>query len=512
VKPVWFAAAAALAVLLVLRRRRFEPTLLVMGAIAVVAMAVYGTGVIHLPNLDKALEDVGGALGKWTYLLVGVLAFAETGAFIGLIAPGETTIIVGGVVAGQGEIDLIVLIALVWTCAVAGDLTSFALGRRLGRDFLVRNGPKVQISVERIEQVEGFFNRHGGKAVLIGRFVGLVRAVAPFLAGSSGMPLRRFVPYDVVGAGLWGATFCVLGYVFWRSIDQVISIAKKGSLALATVIVLVTAIVWAVRWLRDEDNRRRARDRLAQQERKPVIGPVVRTLLPVARRGKRPARFVWNRVTPGDLGLELTTLLAVAGVGLFVFVGYAIGLDGNEHTPGDLRGLHWADDLRTGWLDDVSKAVTHLGTLPVAGGVLVLVALGLFAAREVLEGVALLSGLVVTYAGVHIAKNALDRPRPPRSLVETDGSAYPSGHAAYAMAWVAIAVALRRAVPGMGPRAAVLAAGIAIAVAVGLTRIELRAHWFSDVAGGWGLGAGAFAVCGMGMLVVAHLRHNERSA
>ena len=68
------------------------------------------------------------------------------------LPPGETAILVGGVVAGQGKIDLVALIALVWTCAVAGDLTSFFLGRRLGRDFLVRHGPKVQINEERLEQ------------------------------------------------------------------------------------------------------------------------------------------------------------------------------------------------------------------------------------------------------------------------------------------------------------------------------------------------------------------------
>ena len=87
---------------------------------------------IELPNVEHLIEDAGQALGKWTYLAVGVLAFLETGAFIGLVAPGETTVIVGGLVAGQGEISLLVLIAIVWTCAVLGDLTSYTLGRRLG--------------------------------------------------------------------------------------------------------------------------------------------------------------------------------------------------------------------------------------------------------------------------------------------------------------------------------------------------------------------------------------------
>jgi len=257
VKPVWLVAATALAAFLVWRRRRLEPTLIAGGAIVAVAMAVYGTGAVKLPNLEETLINVGETLGAWTYLLVGALAFLETGAFIGLIAPGETAMLLGGLVAGQGQISVVTLIGVVWVCAVAGDLTSYFLGRRLGRPFLVRHGSKVQITEARLHHVEGFFDRHGGKAILIGRFVGLVRAIAPFIAGSSGMPLRRFLPYDIVGAGLWGSTFVLLGYIFWQSFAQLVDYAKKGALALGTVIVLVAGIVWLVRWVRRPENLRR---------------------------------------------------------------------------------------------------------------------------------------------------------------------------------------------------------------------------------------------------------------
>ena len=232
-KPVWMVFGIALAAFLVWRRRRLEPTLLAGGALVAVAAFVYSLGVVHFPDLEQLLIDVGERLGKWTYVLVGALAFLETGAFIGLIAPGETALLLGGLVAGQGQVHVLTMIAVVWACAVAGDLTSFFLGRRLGRAFMVKHGAKVQITEARLEQVERFFDRHGGKAILIGRFVGLVRAVAPFMAGSSGMPLRRFVPYDVIGAGLWGSTFVVLGYVFWQSFSQLVDYAKKGALALA---------------------------------------------------------------------------------------------------------------------------------------------------------------------------------------------------------------------------------------------------------------------------------------
>ena len=123
---------------------------------------MYGTGVVQLPNLEELDRGRRRALGTWTYLLVAVLAFLETGAFVGLIAPGETTIIFGGVVAGQGEISLLVLIAIVWACAVAGDRDLLLLGRRLGREFLERHGPRVRSPRSACDQVERFFDRHGG--------------------------------------------------------------------------------------------------------------------------------------------------------------------------------------------------------------------------------------------------------------------------------------------------------------------------------------------------------------
>jgi membrane protein DedA with SNARE-associated domain/membrane-associated phospholipid phosphatase len=513
-RPVWLAAAVLSAAYLVWRRhqRRLEPTLLVGGGIAVVGMVVYGLGLVHLPNLDQVLKDVGGALGTWTYLLVGVLCFLESGAFVGLVIPGETAIIVGGVVAAQGELDIVVLIAIVWASAVAGDLFSFMLGRRLGREFLVKHGPKVQITAERIEQVERFYDRHGGKAVFLGRWVGLVRAVSPFLAGSSGMPLRRFVPYDVLAAGAMGTLFCMVGFVFWHSLDKVLEIAKKGALALGTTIVVVVAIVAAARWLRQDENRDRLDAWVEAHERTPVLGHAIRGGRVLGNRLARPARFVWDRLTPGELGLELTTLLSVAAVGSFVFFGYLIAIDPvTELTAGDRRGARWSSALETGWLTDLAKLLTHLGALPVAGGALVLTALVLLWRRHGLEGLALLGGLALTYVGVHVTRSAFGRPRPLDALVDASGSAYPSAHAAYAVCWVAVAVALRHAIPGLAVRAVLLIAGIAIAVVVGLTRIYLRAHWFSDVAGGWGLAAMCFSLAGMVALVVGYLREDGRT-
>jgi len=512
VKPVWLVFAAALAAFLVWRRRRLEPTLLAGGAIVAIASLVYGLGVVHLPNLEHLLIDVGETLGAWTYLLVGALAFFETGAFIGLIAPGETAMLLGGLVAGQGQIDVITLIAIVWTAAVAGDLTSFFLGRRLGRAFLMKHGPKVQITEPRLEQVEAFFDKHGGKAILIGRFVGLVRAIAPFIAGSSGMPIRRFLPYDVIGAGLWTSTFVLLGYIFWQSFSQLVDYAKKGALALGAVIVLVVAIVWAIRWVRDPENRQKARVWLERQAERPALRPLARVARPVLRGSQRPARFVWDRVTPGDLGLELTTLMAVASVGSFLYIGNIISLQSKSRLAGDTMALNLADDLSSSTGVDIAKGISVLGSLPVSIALVVLAA-GLFAwRRRMFEAALLPVGLAIIYAAVHITKNAVERPRPPDPLASVEGWSYPSAHAAYAATWVAVAVALGRALPNVASRFTFVTVAVAVGALIGLSRVYLRVHWLSDVGGGWGLGLTVFALCGVAALVIGHVRNNAPPA
>jgi membrane protein DedA with SNARE-associated domain len=231
--------AVALAAAVAHRRRRLPPAMLVLAAATTAGLTAYGLGVIDPPSLETAITDLTSTLGSWAYVIVGALAFAETGAGVGLVAPGEFAVILGGVSAGQGELELVPLIAIVWACALAGDLTSYALGRRLGREFILRHGHAIGISRERLEQTEGFFAAHGGKTIIIGRFIGLVRALTPLVAGASRMPARRFIPCTALAAGIWAATFCTLGYAFWQSLDQLLAVTKDGTLALAVAIAVL---------------------------------------------------------------------------------------------------------------------------------------------------------------------------------------------------------------------------------------------------------------------------------
>jgi undecaprenyl-diphosphatase len=483
------------------RRRR-----LVLVAIAAAIAAGYFllSRVVPHDELQQLLEDVSNALGEWTYLLVGVFAFAETGAFVGLVVPGETVMLLGGAVAGQGAIDVYILIAIAWFAAWAGDTTSFLIGRRLGRGFVMRNGPRFGLGNERFEQVEEYFSRHGGKTIFIGRFVGIVRALAPFIAGSSGMRYRAFVPYSILGTGIWSSAHILIGYVFSRSIDTAAKYAGRGAFLLGTLIAIVVGSIFLYRRFRVEANRRAAVRWMEGHA-------LARWLVVLARRFQPQLRFLWERVTPGGtFGLEFTSLMATLAVGGFVLVAYTAIVSGDAGpTPGDMTAIDIVESLRTGWLVDAAKAITALGSLAFVLPLAAICAALLAARRRWAELGVLAFGLALTVVGVHEIKDAVDRPRPDGGLVDASRSSFPSGHAAYSTfyVWLAVTIVMRLR-PGMTRGTIVVIAGIALTALIGISRVYLGVHYLSDVNAGWALGATAFSLSAAVALVISTLRHN----
>jgi membrane-associated phospholipid phosphatase len=262
--------------------------------------------------------------------------------------------------------------------------------------------------------------------------------------------------------------------------------------------------------------RHEIRDWLIAHERHPLVRPLLGIGRPLHRRVVRPVthvampyvRFLFDRISPGTLGLELTTLMAIVGVGIFFFVVYLTELARNRGpTPFDTDLLDLADRIRMGMLVDVAKLVTDLGAFPAVATLVVATAVLLVVRKRFAEAIVLVVGLALVYVAVRVTKDALGRERPGGALVGTSGHAYPSGHAAYATAWIAVAVALTRRLRLVASGTLVFVA-LAIAAAVGISRLYLRAHWWSDIAGGWGLGVGIFALLATIALVVEYIRNN----
>jgi membrane protein DedA with SNARE-associated domain len=207
------------------------------------------------------LIDFVWSIGSWGYVVVFLGAALESAAFLGLLVPGESLVIVSGALASAGLFELPTLIAVVSAGAVVGDSIGYELGRRLGRPWLLRRGARVGFHRDRIEAVDAFFKRHGGKAVLIGRFIGFLRALAPFVAGSSRMPYGRFLAYNVAGAIRWTVACVFLGYFVGAAWPIAEKWVGRAGLVLGVVVVAVAA--W---WLRRRHRKGRGRQR-------PYVGP-----------------------------------------------------------------------------------------------------------------------------------------------------------------------------------------------------------------------------------------------
>lgn len=517
-------AAAIWAITLVMRWRKIGTERKILSTIGVLVLAAFAAGLFsYLPRPEAVLEDIAGALGKWTYLLVGVLAFLETGAFVGLVAPGEAAVVVGGVVAGQGEIDIRLLIGIVWFAALAGDTVSYFVGKRLGRDFLVKHGARLQITEARLVQVEDYMHRHGGMTILIGRFIGLVRALAPFIAGASHMPYRRFLPYDVIGSGLWAAFFSTLGYIFSQRLAEVIHYAERGVLIFGWTVGTIVVTVVLVKRFRQAEERAKLVAWLDEQERthprrakllRPLRRLWDRAVMPLARWLAPKVRFGWDRLTPGGLGIEFTTAAAaaiVAGYTYYFFLVAALDWPNNEFANRlNDAAFRIADSLRTDWIDELARTVTNFGALPVAGSaVAVATALCLWR-RRYPEAIMLTVSLLITVMVVQTTKHWTEVPRPTNPMATYDGFSFPSGHAAYATVYVTIALTLERI--GLIVRAALLVTAIVLGGAVALSRVYLRVHYMTDAIGGTALGFLSAAFVSGVVLIALHIRDTRRES
>jgi membrane protein DedA with SNARE-associated domain len=158
--------------------------------------------------------------------------------------PGETIVILAGVLCSAGLLNLPETIVVATGGAIVGDSIGYELGRCLGRPWLERHGRLVGMHGGVLARVDTLFARHGGKAVLIGRFVGFLRAMAPFVAGASRMPYRRFLLYNALGGGVWATAFVLLGYFLGESW----SVAERwiGRVGLVIGVIVIAATAW---WL-----------------------------------------------------------------------------------------------------------------------------------------------------------------------------------------------------------------------------------------------------------------------
>lgn len=230
---------------------------MIAGLLAVVSLAVLAVrGLPSLPNPREAIPGVVAALGGWIWPFTGATAFFETSIPpLTLFFPGEFAILFVGVIAGQGEVPIVPVVLLVWTCSAAGDSVAFLLGRRFGRQFLLRFGAPLRLTEARLSRVDGWFDRYGSATIALGRLVPFVRPTAPFIAGSTSFPYRRFLAWSLLGTAVFSLVFCLLGYFFYRSYDDVVAAVGRGGFVLLAALVTAGLVAARIHRARRERTR-----------------------------------------------------------------------------------------------------------------------------------------------------------------------------------------------------------------------------------------------------------------
>jgi membrane protein DedA with SNARE-associated domain len=189
--------------------------------------------------------------GPVALLLIGALVFGETAIFLGFVIPGETAAVLGGVLASRGRVSLPLLIIVVVAAAVTGPLVGYEIGRHLGgRVIAARRMRAVAAGMDRAQAV---LRRRGGLAVLLGRFVAVLRALMPAVAGTTRMPYRTFLFYNVLGGIIWGIGYCLLGYAAGSAYAAIERTVGTGVAVVLAVVVVAAVVVWAARRRRREE-------------------------------------------------------------------------------------------------------------------------------------------------------------------------------------------------------------------------------------------------------------------
>jgi undecaprenyl-diphosphatase len=413
--------------------------------------------------------------------VVFLLAVFETAAFAGLAVPGETAVVLGGVVASQGRISLAAMAAAASLGAIVGDSVGFYLGRRLGTKVLGGRLGKV-LGKDRVESTMTRIRAGGIKAVILGRFVGVLRAVMPFAAGSSGMSYGRFLFASVLGGTAWGVGFTVVGYLAGSSWERVEKYIGRASTVLAVVVVTVVVLVLLAR------AAAKRQERISAAWQRFIDRPRIAS---VRRRYRRQLAFVTNRFRPRTAaGLQLTAALvglAILGWLLGVILVQVLGR----------TGLSVIDrSVRAALSDQPRELVDAIGQVHA-----VLSTAGAVAVAGIVGGVTWWldrrpRGLVLLMAGVAggamvppAVRQLVERPPPAFSGVLVDRTFPATTSTVVAATAIAVMVVLLPRIARWTRKVTWTFFVLGIVIAAGFAELFTTDVYLSDVLGGAVLGA-----------------------
>ena len=446
-------------------------------------------------------SSVARLIETYGYAVVFLFVAIES---LGIPLPGETVLVTAAALAALGHLSIWWVIAIAAAGGIIGDAAGYWIGRLGGLALLKRYGRFVHFDERKLEKVRSFFNRHGSKAVFFGRFIALLRTWAALLAGTAEMPYGVFTVYNVLGGITWASLFGTLGYVFGRSLPLLERYIGQASLAVVLLIALVVGLWLGWRWFNAN------RELLAER----VSWYWVR----FRERHSGLARFIAARFVRGEyLGLHLTVGFFLSLAALWVFAG--VTEDVLHHDPLTRFDLTLTTLFRahaTPLGDRIFRLVSALGS-PVAMAI-VGAGGGLF--LLVRRKWVIVAAWVAAFAGAGmltiVLKNLIQRPRPAAAAEFLYGTtfSFPSGHALGSLVGYGMLAYVIGAtwVEGRRGRLEIVIGTAVLIIAIGLSRLYLGVHYFSDVVAGYAVGVLWLSVCISGLQVAQRRRLTTSSA
>jgi membrane-associated protein len=193
-------------------------------------------------HLDQHLNRIVTDYGVWTHLILFAIVFAETGLVVTPFLPGDSLLFAAGALAAIGSLDLWLLVVLLIGAAILGDSVNYWVGAWIGpRAF---SGNVRFLRKDYLERTHAFYEKHGGKTIILARFVPIIRTFAPFVAGVGAMSYPKFITYNIVGAVLWVGLFVPLGYFFGNmpTVKENFSLVILAIIAISVMPIAVEAI------------------------------------------------------------------------------------------------------------------------------------------------------------------------------------------------------------------------------------------------------------------------------
>lgn len=214
-------------------------------------MAIIEGLISFILHIDEHLIDIIDIFGAWSYVILFLIVFVETGVVVFPFLPGDSLLFASGTFAALGSFNIFLLLIVFFAAAVIGDTVNYQIGKKIGTSIPPNSWLGKVINQEKMQKAEDFFNKHGGKTIIIARFMPFIRTFAPFVAGASRMNYRYFIIFNVTGAALWVGLCTVLGYLFGN-----IPIIKNNFSTVILLIIFISVLPPIISFIKEKFSKR----------------------------------------------------------------------------------------------------------------------------------------------------------------------------------------------------------------------------------------------------------------